>query len=258
MAVDLYVGSLSRYLAGDWKTENQQLLAKAGAPDLVQVWHMDGWQPFARDDALHRAMAWRDQAIAIAQADESGLQGPIAFWQEELDSPYAVKRLSADGIGGVTLALFYDDFRELPSPVPEPLLSDPRVAAKQDDLNLAVAATCLACDFWVPGEFVVTQEYDWPRYVDGSKATVGSLGFLNKLLDEIERQCWPDLPENLRSYASQETTLTTKKVKGVWPFRRAVEEERESTFLLAIQTLDRLKAMTAIALERNQPMIRDR
>ncbi len=258
MAVDLYVGSISRYLAGDWQTENQQLLAKAGAPDLVQVWHMDGWQPLGREEALQQAVEWRDQAIAEAQRDDSGLRGPITSWQEDLDSPYAVKRLSADGIAAVTLALFYEHAKTMPSPVPQPLLRDPHVAAKRDDLDLAVAATCLACDLWLPGEFPLTQDLEWTRFRDGSNAKVGSLGFLKKLLNEVERLRWPDLATGLRAHAAQNTAFTATKTKGLWPFRRVVESRRESTFLLAVQTLDRMKAMTALALERKQPMIRDR
>lgn len=257
MAIDLYVGSISRYLAGDWQTENQQLLAKAGAPDLMQVWHMDGWKPFGREEAQQRAVAWRDRTIAEAQREESGLRGPITCWDEDLGSPYAVKRLSAGGIGAITLTLFYEDLKDLPSQVPEPLLSDPRVAAKQDDLNLALAATGLACDLWLPGDFVLIDDLAWPRFTDGSKATVGCLGFLKALLDGIEGS-WPNLPEQLRAFAAGNTALPATETRGVWPFRKKVETRRESTLLLAIQTLDRLKAMTALAIERNQPMIRDR
>lgn len=256
MAVDLYVGSISRYLAGDWQTENQQLLAKAGAPDLVQVWHMDGRKPLGREEALQRAVEWRDRTIAEAQREDSGLRGPITPWQEDLDSPYAVKRLSAGGIGAVTLTLFYEDLKDLPSPVPEPLLSDPRVAAKQDNLNLALAATGLGCDLWLPGDFVLLDDLDWPRFTDGSKATVGGLEFLKAMLDGIEAS-WPSVPEQLRAFAARNTALPAPETRGVWPFRKTVETQRESTLLLAIQTLDRLKAMTALALERNQPMIRD-
>lgn len=260
MGVDLYVGSISRYLAGDWQTENQQLFAKAGAPDLIQVWHADGWNPLAREEALRQACAWQDEAVATAQSDDASLRGPITPWQEDLDGPYDTKRLSPDGLAAITLCLFYEDLKDLPSSVPTPLLSDPRVAAKQDDLNLnlALATACLACDLWVPGEFPLSRHLDWPRYPDGTKARVGSLGFLKEVLDQTEQSTWPDLPEALRSYASSSTTLVTTRTKGLWPFRREVKEERNSIILLAIQTWDRLKAMTAIALERNQPMIRDR
>lgn len=258
MAVDLYVGSISRYLAGEWQTQIQRAFAEAGAVHRVQTLHADGWQPFGREVALDRAIAWRDQRLSESEQEDARLKGLVSSWQEELESPYEVERLWPEGIEAVTLALFYDDPKEMPSPVPDPLSSDRRVAAMQENFDLVVAAACLACDLWIPGEFGVPQTFDWPRFPDGSRATVGSLGFLKKLLAEIERLRWRDLPEEVHRYAELRTSVTLTKAKGLWPFRRKVEEEQESTFLLAVKTLDRMKAMTALALERNLPMIRDR
>ncbi len=258
MAVDLYVGSISRYLAGDWQTESQQLLAEAGATGAVQPWHADGWQPLGRDEALASAVAWRDQAIAEAERAESDLPTTVTPWHEDPDSPYAVKRLSPDAISALTLILFYEDLRDLPDRVPNPLGSDPRVAAKQHDLEHLVAASSLACDIWIPGDFLVSHGIAWPRYTDSSKARVGSLALLKIVLNQIESASWPDLPEALHQFASLTTTLVSTQTRGVWPFRRKVEERQESLYLLAVQTLDRMKAMAAIAIERNLPMIRDR
>jgi len=106
MGLDVYVGSLARYAAGDWLTIVQQAARDAG----IQVEMLRATSPTngaVTDPDLIR------EAIAGWQRGLVGALGAQGGWADDADSPYWTDKPDWDGYGGLVLLAAYDEKPEL-------------------------------------------------------------------------------------------------------------------------------------------------
>src|SRR3954471_11068140 len=105
MGLDIYVGPLCRYYAGDWETVVQRRAREQGiALNVVRA------QPASADalrdpkDTLPIVTAWRE-GLALALKDE----GVSLFWQEQPDGIYFTDKPAWDCYGDLLLWAAYSE-----------------------------------------------------------------------------------------------------------------------------------------------------
>lgn len=114
MGLDVYVGSLTRYYARDWKTILEQLGEAQGFPVEV-VRSAENDPPDAITDPnriLPIVLDWRD---SLSAALESELQRPLR-WNESHEAPYFTDKPTWDCYGGLLLWASYLHHADLQRP----------------------------------------------------------------------------------------------------------------------------------------------
>src|SRR5262245_17676623 len=116
MALDVYVGSLTRYYTGDWENVTERAGRTRGA----------GRQVGRQRDAARvqpAVVAWRE-ALAAALGDQVVI---LADWDESADAPHFTGRPGWDGFGSLVLWAAYAEHPALrrPDSLPEEWDDDP-------------------------------------------------------------------------------------------------------------------------------------
>lgn len=113
MGLDVYTGTLSRYVSRDWKTVVQQFAADTGQPltfairdDATgEVQYVSPEELVATDDEKTRNRrdieGWRDAIIEQLGQAENGL----GTWSEDWDKPYFTAKPDWSGIGAFLVHL---------------------------------------------------------------------------------------------------------------------------------------------------------
>jgi hypothetical protein len=199
MAVDLYVGPLSRYYLGDWENVGQAWARQNGVPyKIVRPGDEDPDAGTALDpDTIRTAVCdWRD---VIAEGLGENLTTPLD-WEENPRAPYYTDRPHWDGYAGLLLLAAHEERPELdpPATITPQWRQDP---AYKDVLEADFSNTeylhVLAPELWLPLDFGFTF-----RFVDltGHELFIGSaprllaqLRLLNERTykgDAAARQAW--------------------------------------------------------------------
>jgi hypothetical protein len=112
MALHIYVGSLTRYYAGDWETVVQKRAREAGAQPSAPS--PDAGEDAIRDPAEIRPIVveWRQ---GIASALKESITDPFD-WDESSDAPYATDQLTRDALWALRLWAAYTEHPDLPRP----------------------------------------------------------------------------------------------------------------------------------------------
>ncbi len=105
MGLDIYCGSVSRYIAGDWLTIVQQAGQASGT--TVEVVRADEPEDAVRDTAIIQSAV---QKWVQGLLDALGVQGG---WQDALDTPYATDKPDWDGYGAVVQLAAFDERPDL-------------------------------------------------------------------------------------------------------------------------------------------------
>jgi len=113
MGLDVYVGSLTRYYAGDWELIAQQVAREAGVPLQIVRTNADPADAI-RDPAIIGPVVnrWRDQLSASLSEH---LSAPLD-WNEEADQPYFTDKPAWDCYSGLMLWAAYSEHPELKRP----------------------------------------------------------------------------------------------------------------------------------------------
>ena len=101
MGIDIYVGSLSRYYQGHWRTSVQQY----GLDHNITVNIIRPGASETKDAPLEPSDVSR--VIATWQKSLADSLGVTALWDDDADSPYATNKPGWKGLGGVNLLAAY-------------------------------------------------------------------------------------------------------------------------------------------------------
>ncbi len=180
MSLDLYVGTLTRYLSGAWVT----LVAPPPPGGEPEVEH----HPMP-DDALTDPQAVRDVVLAWREALGQGLASHHAVtldWDEGDRVPYRAERLPDGGFGALMLLAGYDDRPDLSAPDDDPRRWREAAAVRAagaDDAHTRYPALVKGARWWLPARFPFGFDAPSPS---GAQVRVASLDMLHDQLADLD------------------------------------------------------------------------
>jgi hypothetical protein len=185
MALHIYVGSLTRYYAGDWETVIQKQAREAGAPLP---------SPEASEDAIRDpgeirpiVLEWRQ---GIASALKESITDPFE-WDESSDAPYATDQLTRDALWALRLWAAYTEHPDLPrptGPVADPAADPAFLRGNNPEGTSAYHQVVRDIDLWLPWSFAFTFRGETPA--GGGKVGLGSVPTLRSQLAELNQKTW--------------------------------------------------------------------
>ncbi len=183
MALDVYVGSLTRYYAGGWENVSERAARERGAragPD----------RPATTDEEVERTRlamtAWR-KALARSLGDR--VVAPLD-WDESPEAPYFTGRPGWDGFGSLVLWAAYAEHPalRLPDALPEEWDNDlALVRSNAEGFRSRFSHLVRNVELWLPGGFEFTFE---GGDVDGRRLVMGSSTMLRRQLGELNGATW--------------------------------------------------------------------
>ncbi len=184
MALDVYVGSLTRYYAGDWESVADKAARERGErKDRPSV---PDDRPNESDRIRPRILQWRD-ALARSLGDNIG--EPL-HWDESAAAPYFTARPGWDGFGSLVLWAAYSEHPLMPLPLslPDEWDNDPAlIRSNADGFRSRYSHLVRNVELWLPCTFRITFEGE---DVEGRRIVVGSVKTLASQLAELNNATW--------------------------------------------------------------------
>lgn len=182
MALDIYVGSLTRYYAGAWESISQKQAREAGAP-----------APAADPDAIQDpeeirplVLEWRQ---GIATALKESIVDPFD-WDESSDVPFSTDQLGRTAFDSLRLWAAYAEHPDLPRPTQpvEGLAADPAFQRCNNPEGTSVYHQVVRdIEIWLPWNFEFMFRAETPA---GGKVGLGSVPALRKQLADLNSKTW--------------------------------------------------------------------
>ncbi|TAJ98054.1 MAG: hypothetical protein EPO10_11125 [Reyranella sp.] len=185
MALDVYVGSLTRYYAGAWENIVEKAARARGAPHRVRSAKPTD-EGKSQDRIRPRVLAWR---AALAKALGDRLSAPLD-WDETQAAPWYTHRPGWDGFGSLVLWAAYAE---------HPALRLPETLPEEWDHDLALTRSTTAgfrsryshlvrnVEMWLPVAFEITFEGE---DVEGRRVVMGSVTTLRRQLADLNAATW--------------------------------------------------------------------
>jgi hypothetical protein len=186
MALDVYVGSLSRYYAGEWENVSERTARERGTPFRIGRRVGSGDPEPDIQDILQEILTWR---VELNQSLGDRIAHPLD-WSEDLDAPYYTGRPGWDGFGSLVLWAAYAEHPAMrrPASLPEEWDNDP-VLVRSSVVGFRSRYSHLVrnVELWLPNPFEFTFEGE---DVDGRRVVVGSTATLRRQLEDLNAATW--------------------------------------------------------------------
>jgi hypothetical protein len=198
MALDVYVGSLTRYYAGEWENVAESAAREQGAQFRIARSGSGGGDsdPSRIQPAI---LAWR---MALSQS--LGVRLTAAFdWDEDPAAPYFTGRPGWDGFGSLVLWAAYAEHPAMRRPpvLAEEWDSDPAlVRSTAEGFRSRYSHLVRNVELWLPSPFEFTFEGE---DVDGRRVVVGSTSALRQQLDDLNAATWKANAEILAGWGRE-------------------------------------------------------
>ena len=183
MALDVYVGSLTRYYAGEWENVSERTARERGAQYRIGRAADAG----RGGDGIGRAiLAWRG---VLNESLGERIALPLD-WNEAADAPYFTGRPGWDGFGSLVLWAAYAEHSAVrrPSSLPEEWDNDPvLVRSNAQGVRSRYSHLVRNVELWLPGPFDFTFEGE---DVDGRRVVMGSVATLRRQLEDLNGATW--------------------------------------------------------------------
>lgn len=201
MSLDVYVGTLTRYYAGQWETIVARTMREQGIPfrTIRQNEPTDAVKdPIQIEQAIKK---WRDD---LTLGLGSNLSRPLD-WPEGLDPPYFTDQPNFDGWVGLLLWAAYSEHPMLPKPdgSVKDLQADRAYQASHAAGFHSRYMSLLECEIWLPGGFDFTFTTPAPT---GNNVHVGSVERLKKLLVGLNDDTWQATPSEIAGWRREVPT----------------------------------------------------
>jgi hypothetical protein len=186
MALDVYVGSLARYYAGEWENIAEKASRERGVQYQIG-------RPGASADRLKDPQRIPPAVLAWRSALSDSLGSKIALpldWDEALEAPYFTGRPGWDGFGSLVLLAAYAEHPALrqPDTLPEEWDNDPALMRSNvAGFRSRYSHLVRNVELWLPSPFEFTFEGE---DIDGRRVVVGSTTTLRRQLDELNAATW--------------------------------------------------------------------
>ncbi len=186
MALDVYVGSLTRYYAGAWENPMEKAARERGMPQPVRP---AGPAQAAESQARIRpqVLAWRS---ALARALGKRIRIPLD-WDETDQARWFTGRPGWDGFGSLVLWAAYAEHPSLrlPPTLPEEWDHDDIALTRSTAEGFKSRYSHLVrnVEMWLPVSFEITFEGE---DVGGRRVVMGSVSTLRRQLAELNAATW--------------------------------------------------------------------
>lgn len=177
MTLGLYVGSITRYLTGDW--------VSIDPVSGETVHHVPPGDAVTDPDLV------RDVVLAWQRSLVSGLAGrdvTVSTWDEGAGTAYATAQPGWSGYGALMLLAAYDDRPDLSSPddAAERWRESPaHRAVSAPDAHTRYPALVKGAEWWLPGAFSVGFDAPTPS---GAHVLMASVEALRDQLGELDQR----------------------------------------------------------------------
>jgi hypothetical protein len=181
MALDLYVGPLCRYHAGDWKNVGQRYAEAQGLQ-----YQIARPNPLAATDAAPPEEIagfirfWQQQLAPFIAAQGE----PLVEWEEDPAADYATERPGWEGLAGLVFKFAYLLQPQFPAPETVPSLEslDKDPAYSETIKEPSLVQILSMCQLWLPGPFQLMFQAET---ITGQPVVVSSTTMLNMALDTL-------------------------------------------------------------------------
>lgn len=185
MALDVYVGSLTRYYAGAWENLVEKAARERGTPQPVPPGR-SGDATKAQNRIRSKVTAWR---TALAKALGDRIADPLD-WDEAETAPWFTRRPGWDGFGSLVLWAAYGE---------HPTLRIPEILPEEWDHDIALTRSTAEgfrsryshlvrnVEVWLPVAFQITFEGE---DVEGRRVVMGSVTTLRRQLADLNAATW--------------------------------------------------------------------
>ncbi len=225
MALDVYVGSLTRYYAGAWENLVERALRERGAPPAVRsATPTDAAK--SQDRIRARVIAWR---AVLAKALGDRLARPLE-WDETEAAPWFTHRPGWDGFGSLVLWAAYSEHPALRLPEILPEEWDHDVALMRstaEGFRSRYSHLARNVEMWLPVAFEITFEGE---DVEGRRVVMGSVTTLRRQLADLNAATWKASAADIAVWGQMP------------PERRTVEECARYAFALLTDLAQRAHA----------------
>jgi len=184
MALDVYVGSLTRYYSGDWENVAEKVARERGVQYRV---------PKAPRDRLTDAERIRPVVLAWRRKLGEALAGRVDAaldWDESAQAPYFTDRPGWDGFGSLVLWAAYSEHPALRRPLQLPEEWDDDAAlvrSNADSFKSRYSHLVRNIELWLPCGFDVSFEAEDAA---GRKTVIGSVTTLRRQLADLNQATW--------------------------------------------------------------------
>ncbi|SKA24322.1 hypothetical protein SAMN02745126_04392 [Enhydrobacter aerosaccus] len=196
MALDVYVGSLTRYYAGEWENVAEKAARERGERQNQNPARRAPDQIGESDRIRLRVLEWR---TVLARSLGDNIDEPLE-WNEAARAPYFTGRPGWDGFGSLVLWAAYAEhpLMSLPSALPEEWDNDPAlIRSNAEGFRSRYSHLVRNVELWLPCAFRFTFE---GQDVDGRRIVVGSVNTLASQLADLNGATWKVDEEELSSW----------------------------------------------------------
>jgi hypothetical protein len=201
MPLNIYVGTLTRYYAGDWETVIQKQAREAGTGPSAS--------PPEAGDAIRDPSEIRPIVVEWRQGIAAALKESITDpfdWDESSDAPYATDQLTKDALWALRLWAAYTEHPDLSrptGPVADAAADPAFLRSNSPESTSAYHQVVRDIEIWLPWSFAFTFLAETPA--GGAKVGMGSVPSLRSQLAELNEKTWR---------ASLETSLAGWRKEG--------------------------------------------
>jgi len=185
MALDVYVGTLTRYFTGDWETVAQRYARETGMEIQIIRPGMEPGQEPERPEA-----AEVEEAVAAWKAYLSEAIKVPLDWPEGIGPDYHTDRPAWDGYASLLLWAAYDEHPDLERPYGSVTVWDDDPAYRRavaEGSGTRYYQLLKGQEVWLPAEMEMSFS---AGFLNGQAKIYGSVPALLASLEELNRRTW--------------------------------------------------------------------
>jgi hypothetical protein len=186
VGLDIYVGSFTRYYAGDWELIAQQAAREIGVPLQIVRANANPADAIRDPDTIRPVVKqWRDQ---LSESLAEHLPKPLD-WNEEPDAPYLTDKPAWDCYSDLLLWAAYSEHPDLvrPEDSVEDFGHDPAYAMSTAKDFRSRYSHLLEVEWWLPCDFNFVFQAE---KVGGGPVLIGSSVALARQLEDLNSRTW--------------------------------------------------------------------
>jgi hypothetical protein len=234
VGLDVYVGALTRYYAGNWETIVQRYGREAGIPvEVARKTPSDAITDVNEVRTL--VLSWR---TALSEALQSDISRPLD-WNETDDAPYFTDKPTWDCYSSLLVWAAHSEHPTLPIPVRfvEDWTTDLAYQRSADkDFKTAFPQLLRDVEMWLPHDFSFTFRAEDPG---GNEVGFGSSIELCRQLEKLNRRTWNATEETLGEWRREGAEHKAPVETGAkFAFSLMLELAREAVAHRLIMKLD--------------------